>query len=164
MLFSEIDYNFMLAALTEAEKALAEDEVPIGAVIVYKNKIIGKGFNQVEMLKDATAHAEMLAITAAANYLQSPHLDGCSLYVTAEPCIMCTGAAIMARINTIYFSVFEPKFGACGSLYNLAEEGKTNHKIKIISGLLAEESNKLMTGFFEKKRKGKNSHPGNAIF
>jgi tRNA(adenine34) deaminase len=153
MLFSENDYNFMLSALSEAEKALEDNEVPIGAVIVYKNKIIGKGCNQVDKLKDPTAHAEMLAITAAANNLQSWRLNNCSLYVTIEPCVMCTGAALASRINKIYFSAFEPKFGACGSLYNIAGEGKVNHKIKIISGIFAEESNKLMTEYFKKKRK-----------
>ena len=164
MLYSENDYNFMFAALSEAEKALEDNEVPVGAVIVHKHKIIGKGYNQVEKLNDPTAHAEMIAITAATNYLQSWRLNECSLYATVEPCIMCTGAALASRINLIYFSIFEPKFGACGSLYNIAEEGKANHRIKIISGLMADESNKLMIEFFEKKREKKNSHSSNNKF
>jgi tRNA(adenine34) deaminase len=152
MLFPEENYKFMYAALTEAEKALEENEVPVGAVIVYKNKIIGKGYNQIEKLKDATAHAEMIAITAASNKLQSWRLNECDLYVNVEPCMMCTGAAIAARINSIYFSIFEPKFGACGSLYNIPGEKKVNHNIKIYSGLFEEESRKLMKEFFKKNR------------
>jgi tRNA(adenine34) deaminase len=152
MLFSENNYKFMYAALSEAEKALEDEEVPIGAVVVYKNKIIGKGYNQTEKLKDPTAHAEMLAITAASNKLQSWRLNECELYVNVEPCVMCTGAALAARIMSIYFSIFEPKFGACGSIYNIAEEGKVNHKIKIYSGIYADESDKLMKEFFGKNR------------
>jgi tRNA(adenine34) deaminase len=152
MLFPEDNYKFMYAALTEAEKALDENEVPIGAVVVFKNKIIGKGYNQVEKLKDPTAHAEMLAITAASNSLQSWRLNECDLYVNVEPCVMCTGAAIAARINSIYFSIFEPKSGACGSLYNIAGENKVNHRINIYSGLFEEESRKLMKEFFKKNR------------
>jgi len=156
MLFSEYNYKFMLAALAEAVAALEDGEIPIGAVVVHKNKIIGKGHNQTERLKDPTAHAEMLAITAASNNLQNWRLNECELYVNVEPCIMCTGAAIAARIEKIYFSIFEPKFGACGSLYNIAEGGKTNHKIKVYSGIFQEESEKLMKEFFRKTRTGKN--------
>ncbi|MGE5682135.1 MAG: tRNA adenosine(34) deaminase TadA [Bacillota bacterium] len=153
MLFSEDTYRFMYAALTEAERALEENEVPIGAVIVYKNKIIGRGYNQTEKLKDPTAHAEMLAITAAANHMQDWRLNDCDLYVNLEPCVMCTGAAVAARIKNIFFSIYEPKFGACGSLYNIAEEGKLNHKIKIYSGIYAEESSRMLKEFFSKTRK-----------
>lgn len=156
MLFSEDKYKFMYAALTEAEAALEESEIPIGAIVVYKNRIIGKGHNQTIRLKDPTAHAEILAITAAANNLQDWRLNECELFVNVEPCIMCTGAAIAARIEIIYFSIFEPKFGACGSLYNIAEDGKANHKIKVYTGLFAEESEKLMKEFFLKTRAGNN--------
>ncbi|MGE5412213.1 MAG: tRNA adenosine(34) deaminase TadA [Clostridiales bacterium] len=154
MLFSEDTYRFMYAALSEAEQALEEDEIPIGAVVVHNNRIIGRGHNQTEKLKDPTAHAEMLAITAAANHLNDWRLSECDLYVTLEPCVMCTGAAIAARIKNIFFSIYEPKFGACGSLYNIAEEGKLNHKIKIFSGIYAEESTKLLKEFFSKTRNG----------
>ncbi len=123
MQFNEDIYKFMYAALKEAETALMENEVPVGAVVVYNNAIIGKGYNQVEKLKDATAHAEMIAITSAANHLGNWRLNDCDLYVTLEPCIMCTGAALSSRLRSIYFSSFDPKFGACGSLYNLAEDG-----------------------------------------
>ena len=139
----------MFAALQEAEKALEENEVPVGAVVVYHNKIIGRGFNQVEKLKDATAHAEMIALTAAANHLGNWRLNDCSVYVTLEPCVMCTGALLASRVNELFFSVFDLKFGACGSLYNLAEDGKTNHKIKVVSGIYSDESEKLLQKFFE---------------
>lgn len=150
MIFNEETYKFMFAALQEAEKAFEEKEVPVGAVIVKKNRIIGRGYNQVEKLKDATAHAEMIALTAGANHLGNWRLNECSIYVTLEPCIMCTGAMLSSRINELFFSTFDPKFGACGSVYNLAEDGKTNHKIKVYSGIYAEESKKLLQDFFLK--------------
>jgi tRNA(adenine34) deaminase len=149
MIFDETKYRFMFAALQEAEKALEENEVPVGAVVVKDNKIIGRGYNQVERLKDATAHAEMIAITAAANHISNWRLIECSIYVTLEPCVMCTGALLASRIKNLYFSIFDPKFGACGSVYNLAEDGKTNHKINVYSGIYAEESKKLLQDFFD---------------
>jgi len=149
MIFSEEKYRFMFAALQEAEKALEENEVPVGAVVVKENKIIGRGYNQVEKLKDATAHAEMIAITAAANHIGNWRLTQCSIYVTLEPCVMCTGALLASRIKELYFSIFDPKFGACGSVYNLAEDGKTNHKINVYSGIYSEESKKLLQDFFD---------------
>ncbi len=152
MIFSEDNYKFMFAALQEAEKALETNEVPVGAVVVHENKIIGRGYNQTERLKDPTAHAEMIAITAASNHLSDWRLNNCYIYVTLEPCIMCTGALLASRINSIYFSAFDTKFGACGSLYNLAEEGKYNHKIKVYSGLYSVESEKLLKDFFLKQR------------
>lgn len=142
----------MYSALQEAENALTEDDVPVGAVIVYKNKIIGRGYNQVEKLKDASAHAEMIALTAASNYLGNWRLNECDIYVTLEPCIMCTGALLNSRIKNIFFAAFDAKFGACGSVYNLAEEGKYNHKINIFSGLYSSESEILLKNFFSKKR------------
>jgi tRNA(adenine34) deaminase len=148
MIFDEIKYRFMFAALQEAERALEENEVPVGAVVVNENKIIGRGHNQVERLKDATAHAEMIALTSAANHIGNWRLTDCSIYVTLEPCIMCAGAMLASRIKDLYFSVFDPKFGACGSIYNLAEDGKTNHKINVYSGIYADESKKLIQEFF----------------
>jgi tRNA(adenine34) deaminase len=153
MLFSEDTYKYMFAALQEAETALSEDEVPIGAVVVYKNKIIGRGHNQVERLKDPTAHAEMIALSAAANYLQNWRLNECDLYITLEPCIMCTGAILNARINNLFFSAYDPKYGACGSLYNLAEEGKYNHKVNVFTGIYNDESQRLLKSFFGNLRK-----------
>ena len=152
MLFSEESYRYMYAALQEAQKAFDDDEVPVGAVVVHRNRIIGRGYNQVEKLKDATAHAEMIAITAASNNLQNWRLNECSIYVTLEPCIMCTGALLSSRINELYFAASDIKFGACGSLHNLAEDSKTNHTIKVYSGVLAKESEDLLKSFFTKKR------------
>jgi tRNA(adenine34) deaminase len=153
MLFSEDIYKFMYAALQEADQALQEEEVPVGAVVVHKGKIIGKGRNQVELLKDPTAHAEIIALSAAGNYLKDWRLNECDIYVTLEPCVMCTGALLSSRINNLYFAAFDPKYGACGSLYNLADDGKYNHKIKVFSGIYSEESKQLLKNFFGSIRK-----------
>ena len=152
MLFSEDSYRYMYAALQEAQKAFDDDEVPVGAVVVHKNRIIGRGYNQVEKLKDATAHAEMIAITSASNNLQNWRLNECAIYVTLEPCIMCTGALLSSRINELFYAASDIKFGACGSIHNLAENSKTNHTIKVYSGVLAKESEELLKSFFNKKR------------
>jgi tRNA(adenine34) deaminase len=152
MNFSKETYRFMFAALQEAENALVENEVPVGAVVVRDKKIIGRGYNQIEKLNDATAHAEMIAITAAENNIGNWRLDECSIYVTLEPCVMCTGAMLASRINELYFAAFDPKFGACGSLYNLADDGKTNHKMKVYSGIYMEESQRLLSQFFASVR------------
>lgn len=152
MLFSEDSYRYMYAALQEAQKAFDDDEVPVGAVVVHKNRIIGRGYNQVEKLKDATAHAEMIAITSASNNLQNWRLNECAIYVTLEPCIMCTGALLSSRISELFFGASDIKFGACGSIHNLAENSKTNHTIKVFSGVLAKESEELLKSFFNKKR------------
>lgn len=156
MLFEEHIYKFMDASLQEAEKALEYDEVPVGAVVVHQNKIIGRGYNQTERLKDPTAHAEMIAITAASNNLQSKFLDECDLYVTVEPCVMCTGAILLSRIRNIYFGTFEPKFGACGSLFNIIESNKYNHKPNLFSGIYADEAKSLLENYFIKKRASNN--------
>jgi len=142
----------MFSALMEAEKAFESKEIPIGAVVVYENKIIGRGYNQSELLKDATAHAEMIALTAASDYLKSKYLDECDLYVTTEPCLMCSGAILLTRIKNLYFGTFEPKFGACGSLYNVIQDNKYNHKTNVYSGIYAEETQKLLEKFFLSKR------------
>lgn len=160
MNFSKKTYRFMFAALQEAENALVENEVPVGAVVVRDKKIIGRGYNQIEKLNDATAHAEMIAITAAENNIGNWRLDECSIYVTLEPCVMCTGAMLASRINELYFAAFDPKFGACGSLYNLADDGKTNHKMKVYSGIYMEESQRLLSQFFASVRNS--SIKGNA--
>ena len=143
----------MYAALQEAEFAFEKDEVPIGAVVVFQNRIIGRGHNQNQMLNDSTAHAEILAITAASNHLKSKVLDECDLYITVEPCIMCAGAILLSRIKNVYFGAFEPKLGASGSQYNLLIENKYNHDVKVYSGIYSEESENLLKQFFSKKRK-----------
>jgi len=143
----------MFEALKEARKALEKDEVPVGAVVVHKDKIIARGHNQVEALKDPTAHAEMLALTSATNYLGSKWLSGCSLYVTIEPCSMCAGALVLSRIKNLYFGANDPKTGACGSVINIVNSNKLNHRIKVKKGILKEECGSLLTEFFRKKRK-----------
>jgi tRNA(adenine34) deaminase len=142
----------MYQALQEAQHAFDEEEVPVGAVVVYGNKIIGRGYNQNIILKDPTAHAEMIAITAASNHLGSSRLEGCTLYSTLEPCLMCTGAILHSRVEKVIFATFDPKFGCCGSVYNHAEDGKFNHTIKVFSGLMENESRYFLKNFFEKLR------------
>ena len=142
----------MREALKEAQKAFEEDEVPVGAVITSGGNIIARGHNQIERLKDPTAHAEMLAITSATNLLNTKWLNGVSLYVTIEPCSMCAGALVLARIKNIYFGAQDPKTGACGSVVNIANNKKLNHRIKVKSGILEKESASLLKDFFKKKR------------
>ena len=155
MLFNEESYKFMFEALKLAEIAFDEDEVPIGAVVVKDGKIIGKGYNQVERLKDSTAHAEIIALTAASNHLQSKTLEGCDLYVTVEPCVMCTGAITLSKINNLFFSTYEPKTGACGSIYNIPDENRLNHKVNIYSGIYENESKMILKNYFGMKRNSK---------
>ncbi len=138
----------MKQALREAEKAFEKNEVPVGAVVVLDDKIIGRGHNQTISLKDPTAHAEMIAITSAANYLQDFRLERCKIYVTLEPCPMCAGALVNARIEELYFSAFDPKSGACGTILNITENRNLNHRIKTFSGLLEKESKSLLQIFF----------------
>ena len=143
----------MQEALKEAKQAFAEEEVPVGAVIVHQGQIIARGHNQVERLKDPTAHAEMIAITSAANYLGTKWLNEASLYVTIEPCSMCAGALVLARIKNLYFGASDPKTGACGSIINIVNHKKLNHRIKVTKGILQAECSFLLKDFFKKKRK-----------
>lgn len=143
---------YMKQALAEAYKACDEDEVPVGAVIVHKGEIIGRGHNQIKTLKDPTAHAEMIVITQAAAYLGSERLNGCVLYVTIEPCAMCVGASVLARLKTIVFGAWDPKMGACGSAIDLAKSSLFNHKIEAISGILEKECRSVVQEFFLAKR------------
>ena len=147
--------HFMEAALVEAQKALSHNEVPVGAVIVYEEQIIGKGYNQVEQLNDPTAHAEMIAISAAANYLQSWRLENCSLYVTLEPCSMCAGAIVLSRIKWLYYGADDPKAGSCGSLRNIVRDPRLNHQVILKSGIMAPEAQDLLKEFFRKMRQRK---------
>jgi tRNA(adenine34) deaminase len=145
--------QWMKQALREAERAFEEDEVPVGAVIVKDGKIIGRGHNQIERLQDPTAHAEMIALTAAANHLESRRLEGCTLYVTLEPCPMCAGAIVLARIPTLVFATFDSKAGACGTLYNITHDERLNHTAHVVSGVCDRESEELLKGFFGRIRK-----------
>ncbi len=146
------DEMFMREAIRQARLASQEDEVPVGAVIVHENKIIAKAHNQIEMLKDPTAHAEMIAITQATNYLSSKWLQDCTLYVTIEPCSMCAGALVLARISRIFFGAQDPKTGACGSVMNIASHAVLNHRIEVFGGILAEECANILSEFFQEKR------------
>ena len=149
------DEIFMREAIRQALEAAREDEVPVGAVIVHDRKIIAKAHNQIEMLKDPTAHAEMIAITQATNYLSSKWLQDCTLYVTIEPCSMCAGALVLSRITRVYFGASEPKTGACGSVINIANHQALNHRIDVCGGILADECSALVSEFFQKKRNAK---------
>jgi len=142
---------YMREALKEARKAFERDEVPVGAVIVHKDTIIARACNQILTLKDPTAHAEMIAITQAADYLRNERLINCTLYATIEPCPMCAGAAVLARIDRIVYGADDPKSGACGSV-NIANNKKLNHKIDIVSGILREDSAIFLKEFFKRKR------------
>ena len=142
----------MQEALKEAKSALKEDEVPVGAVIIYKNRIIGRAHNQVERLKDPTAHAEMLAITCATNALNTKWLNGASVYVTIEPCSMCAGALVLARIKNLIYGADDPKAGASGSVTDIINNKSLNHRIKVQKGILKKECSYLLTQFFKSKR------------
>lgn len=144
--------HWMHEALLEAQKAFDQNEVPIGAIVVKENRIIGRGYNQTESLNDPTAHAEIIAISAAANYLHSWRLTNATVYVTLEPCLMCTGALILARIKRLVFGAYDKKFGACGSLYNIPQDNLFNHNFEVIPNILAEESQTLLKAFFKKQR------------
>jgi len=150
---SKIDETYMSEALKQAYEAFEADEVPVGAVIVHEGHIIARAHNQIELLKDPTAHAEMIAITQAAAHLKSERLLDCSIYATIEPCSMCAGALVLARVKHIYFGAKDPKTGACGSVFNIANSKKLNHRIKITGGLLAKDCGSLLTEFFKKQRR-----------
>ncbi len=144
--------RWMEFALREAHRALESNEVPVGAVVVYQGTIIGKGYNQIESLRDSTAHAEMIAITAASGYLNSKWLEQCTLYVTLEPCVMCAGALVLARIPTVVFGAYDPKAGGCGTLYNIAQDLRLNHRIQLIGGVLDDRCGAIVKEFFASRR------------
>jgi tRNA(adenine34) deaminase len=148
----ESDDSFMRAALRLAAKAYKADEVPVGAVVVRAGKIIGRAYNQVELLKDATAHAEMLALTQAEAAVGDWRLVDCDLYVTKEPCVMCAGALIHVRIRRLIFGCADPKSGAAGGMINLLQHSALNHDCEITSGVLQNECAAILQDFFRKKR------------
>jgi tRNA(adenine34) deaminase len=144
----------MELALAEAERANAEDEVPIGSVIVsFEHGVIAQAHNQREQLHDPTAHAEMIAITQAANALRSWRLEVCALYVTLEPCPMCAGAIVQARVPLVIYGCIDPKAGACHTLYQITNDGRLNHRAQVISGVLADRCATLLSDFFAAKRR-----------
>ncbi|MDR2756509.1 MAG: tRNA adenosine(34) deaminase TadA [Planctomycetaceae bacterium] len=145
--------HFMRFALQEAQHAAEENEVPVGAVILHRElRMIASAHNQREQLHDPTAHAEMIAITQAAEALRSWRLDDCILYVTLEPCSMCAGAILQARIPTVVYGAVDPKAGAVDSLFSLLGDSRLNHRCEVISGVLAESCGAILTEFFQHQR------------
>ena len=153
---------FMRQALREAQTAFDADEVPIGAIVVYEDpatgeeRLIAAAHNQREQLRDPTAHAEMIAITQAAGALGSWRLSGCTLYVTLEPCPMCAGAIVQARIPLLVYGAADPKAGACDTLYRITSDSRLNHQTQVVAGVLADRCSAILSSFFaEKRRQGK---------
>lgn len=140
--------RWMTYALKEAQRALERHEVPVGAIIVHEDQIIGKGYNQTEALQDPTAHAEIIAITAAADYLKSWRLEGCTLYVTLEPCAMCAGAIVLARLKSLVFGSYDSKAGACTSLYTITNDTRLNHRVHTVGGVSEEACSGTLKAFF----------------
>ena len=159
-MWTPLDERFMREAIKQAGKAAAAEEVPIGCVIVHQGKIIGRGYNKRNMQGSTLAHAELLAIGKASRKIGDWRLEDCSLYVTLEPCPMCAGAIVQARIPRVYIGAMNPKAGCAGSILNILEEDRFNHQVDTIRGVLEEECSQLMKGFFrelrEKRRKLKN--------
>ena len=146
------DERYMLEAVKEAARAAEEGEVPVGAVIVKDGQIIARAHNRIEAARRSSAHAEMLALEAAEEKLGAKWLTGATMYVTLEPCSMCAGAMVLARISRLVIGADDPKTGACGSLYNIAGDGKLNHRIEITRGVLAEECSAILKDFFRSRR------------
>lgn len=148
----DYDERFMRIAIREAMAAEEAGDVPIGAVIVKDGQIIGKARNQREVLQDPTAHAEIIALTQAAERMGSWRLEGCTIYVTLEPCPMCAGAMVLGRLARLVYGCTDPKTGACGSLYDIVRDSRLNHRLDVASGVLADECSEMLSGFFRKKR------------
>ena len=149
------DEQFMRLALNEAQKAFLCDEVPIGCVVVKNGVVVGKGFNKKMHNHSALEHAELVALKKAQKKLHDWHLCDCTLYVTLEPCPMCAGACINTRLNKIVFGAFDPKAGCCGTLYNLPQDGRFNHRPQVVGGVLEHECAQILSKFFKNKRKEK---------
>ena len=148
----ESDRRWMKVALQEAERAFDQNEVPVGAVIVHKGQIVGRGRNMVEQLNDPTAHAEMIAITAACETLGVKYLDHCTMYVTIEPCPMCAGALVWSKLQRLVFGAYEEKAGSAGSMYNITQDRRLNHVVDVVSGVEMERAAGLMQDFFRQRR------------
>jgi tRNA(adenine34) deaminase len=144
--------QYMRLAYREAETAFAEDEVPVGAVIVHQDRVIGRAHNQREQLRDPTAHAEMVAITQAAAALGSWRLEDCVLYVTLEPCPMCAGAIVQARIPTVVYGATDPKAGAVQSLFTMLNDDRLNHRCEVLPDVMGQECGDILTRFFRRQR------------
>ncbi len=151
--------RFMKEALREAEKAASAGEVPVGCVIVREGQVIARAHNQREQLGDPTAHAEMVALTQAAATVGNWRLEDAILYVTLEPCAMCAGAMVLARVKRLVFGALDPKAGACGSLYNIVSDSRLNHSLEVVQGPLVEACGAILKDFFKKKRRGSGGNP-----
>lgn len=149
---AERDERYMQEALALAEQALASEDVPVGALVVDDDRVIGRGYNQREALQDPTAHAEILALTAAASARGHWRLDGCTLYVTLEPCPMCAGALVQARVSRVVFGAWDEKAGACGTLFQITEDPRLNHRCETVGGVLAGPAAELLRAFFRHRR------------
>jgi tRNA(adenine34) deaminase len=149
---------FMREALKEAAAAYEKDEVPVGAVIVHEGRVIARAHNQRELLNDPTAHAEMIAITQAAGALGTWRLAGGTIYVTLEPCAMCAGAMVLARLDRLVYGSTDPKAGACGTLYNIPQDLRLNHRLEVVPGVMAEACGRVLTEFFAGKRGHENNN------
>jgi len=154
------DRRWMRQALREAERAFEDGEVPVGAVVVKDGVLVGRGRNAVERLGDPTAHAEMLALSAACETVGSKFLDGCTLYVTLEPCPMCSGALVLARLQKLVFGAFDEKFGASSTLYTIPQDPRLNHQVEVVSGVEADAAADLLRGFFQRRRTEDATRPG----
>ncbi len=148
----KIDVIYMSEALKQARRAFDLDEVPVGAIVVYKRRIIARAHNQTRLLKDPTAHAELIALTQTANFLKTERLLICTLYVTIEPCAMCAGAMLWARIRRLVFGAADPKTGSCGSVIDILGQKRFNHRISLTRGILAADCGSLMSEFFRRQR------------
>ena len=146
------DTQGMEAALREAQASAVLDEVPVGCVVVHDGLVVGRGHNQVETLQDATAHAEVIAIGAASNALQSWRLNECTMYVTLEPCAMCAGAIILSRMGRLVYGARDPKAGACGSVLDVIHERRLNHRVDVTPDVMADECGAILKEFFARKR------------
>jgi tRNA(adenine34) deaminase len=149
------DEYYLRAAIDEALAAERDGEVPVGAVVVFEGAIVGRGNNRVLRDSDPTAHAEIVAMRAAGQALGNYRLEGCTLYVTLEPCAMCAGAILHARIKRLVYAATDPKAGACGSVLNVMNHPQLNHKVEVEAGLLAEECGALLTNFFRARRQAR---------
>ncbi len=154
---SQNDEQYMRIAIDQAHMAEENGDVPIGCVIVHEGQVIGRSCNQREQLQDPTAHAEIIALTQAAAALETWRLSGCTLYVTLEPCTMCAGALVLARIQRLVYGCADPKAGACESLYNIVQDPRLNHSMEVSTGVLAEDCSLLLRDFFQRRR-GENAN------
>jgi len=146
------DERFMRLAIEQAQIAEEHGDVPIGAIIVHENQIIGKAYNQREQLNDPTAHAEIIALTQAAAFLESWRLHGCTIYVTLEPCPMCAGALVLARLDRLVYGCDDPKTGAVKSLYTITTDERLNHRLEVTNGVLQEPCRQQLQQFFARRR------------